>query len=358
LFSYTSGFIGDANERLLMKSRAMLPQNVQHTHTWEHLAKNPKISLNALSRSLKRDFLDEDMWPMAIAIENQRKDGVLNISLPSFVPISLYLSGGAIALNGASKIAEELVGGVDFKQTSYLVSGMRNAYRDSIVPTSIVIRGNVAAYTCSMLGSGLMVDGGLSFDLAPDAQPMALHVGALKLYDSHVKSREIMGSADGTITFFGDCSISCTKTSTLDGRIAISERYAYSISDPSSAPNDTVVVLNNINFQPAFIDYRFYPMQDKGYFKVDGVVDLSSTLVKVQSVDVESLQAHLGKRILFIESTLPIKGQPIIENNIEDFGGFPGSEDHGFSFEKQGNKAYLIVTKKSQHALSHKKPTP
>jgi hypothetical protein len=202
-----------------------------------------------------------------------------------------------------------------------------------------------------------MVDKGLSFDLGPDAVKMGLHLSSLTLYDAHVKTTEIINSSSyGSITFFGDCSIDCSRTSTLNGQIEMSERYAYTIGDPSSQPNDTVVVLKNVNFQPSRIDYRFYPMKDKGYFKVDGNVDLARTHIKLAALSVEGLNDNLGKRILFIESTAPIKGQPTIES-YQWFNGEGNEDAYYFSFEKEGNRAYLVVRKKTDDSKESKEST-
>lgn len=339
LFSlYTNAF--DRQRTPLNKVK--LPQNIKSIGLFDQLAINPKISLSELYQLREKisEISGNDV-PFAVFVDNKHQKN-LNVMLPPSLPTSLYIANNHVILESNTHIMKDFIVGMNLSKIALYV-GMRFDYLKNIMPTKISIKKNMSVLSCLLLQSDIDLGNGvLSFTEKTLEKGLRIEKN-LELYNARILGKELWTDPQKHILFYGNSSIEFQKKSLLNNILHLQPEDQCFASDISTSPNNSIVKLKNIYFRPETVFYNLNPMENKGYFEIDGDVDLNHTTLKITVTNKKIPQNFLGKKIPIILSTHNIRGNPSLEveylyNDIQN--------DYIVQFEKENNNAYILVIKK------------
>ncbi|MBL3285251.1 hypothetical protein Sarmat_01123 [Rickettsiales endosymbiont of Paramecium tredecaurelia] len=333
--SYTNAL--DDGKRTSFSDRLL--QKIEFVGLFDQLETNPKFSLDELSQ-FKLQISKITGKEVAVFVDN-RNNKELNVTLPPSLQMPLYIAHNHVILESNSHIGVLTVG-VNLRKIN-LFTTLTHDYVKNIIPTKISIKKSIVCSFCELMKSDIYLnDADLSFDKKKFDKGLLIE-GPLYLYNSNVFARELLPHSKASISFFGNSSIECQKKSLINNNISLQAEDQCCASGQSSAPNNSIATLKNVEFKPKSILYVLNLEKDKGYFKIDGDVDLTHTILKIQPTCEQIPEIFLGKKIPLILSTHNIKGTPILEiepdhNNIKD--------KYDIQFKKEKNSAYIIIVTK------------
>jgi hypothetical protein len=338
-FSYTNTF----NETGITLKKKKLPEPIQSIGLFSQLGRNPKVSLTKLYQLKEKiSALSGSDVPLAVFVDNKNHTN-LSVVLPPYLPTSLYMTGHHFFLKSNTNSIKHFVVGVDLSKIALYVD-MRFDYSKNIIPTTVSIQNNMSVLSCLLVESDLYLDdGALSFDEKKSEKGLLIET-KLELYNSRIFAKKLSTDAKKKILFYGNTSIECQKKSLIKNNLHLQPEDQCFASDISNSSNNSIVKLKNVIFKPKSIFYMLNPLENKGYFDIDGDVELTHTTLKILVTNKKIPENFLGKRIPIILSTHNIRGHPLLD---VEFLYDETKDDYVLRFEKHKNNAYISVFKKN-----------
>jgi len=341
------------------------------TGLWKDLQKNPKIVLSEIYNPKRWRALIhyKKRYDFPVILRNKATQKPFLVQFPLFLG-EVFLSGNAITLTGETAM-DTLVVGVDPSQYRGLTAGVRFGYLEHSDPTTLNIRGTLWADRCCVVKSAVHLDGALCTRAKPGQK--GLIAPGLELYHSAITADTLDSKKDyrdfdanstlddvpdlfwtttfkrADIRFYGNCSLTFKNKAIAKGEYSLMGDGDLFISDVAQSMNNSIATLKNVHFAPIEITCNFPTTPGKGYFDVVGTVDLTHTEIRVNCVVPEIQKFAFDKKILLIQSTTPIQGQPI-RVYVSDYGhSFTDKKGRpivfGARLEIEGNKAYIVLSK-------------
>ena len=274
-----------------------------------------------LCKNSEDNSIDDDV---ALSISNKGSTP-LKVTLPDVVTIPTFIFGENVVIENTAPIDSVIVG-VDVRTFKMLSSGL-SCYAENIVPSTVVFNGHLA--------SGWVIQSDVGFN---ERAPQNLIVQHSRVLASGLKKAGDLK----TVYFFGISTLRFQKKTVIDGKVSLGSDDEPFRSDPSDQPNNSIASLSNVLFQPKVITLVLPTIPKKGFFKINGKVDLSQTTLDIEWRLNGVNEDMLNRKILIIESNSPIVGAPKVE--LRPCCGYANPRVQA-RVEINGNNAYVVLSK-------------
>ncbi len=287
--------------------------------------KNPKIVLSDFSMQDWKQLCEKNTETSdfaALCVSNSGKQP-LHMMLPKEITMPLFLYGDHLVLDSHSNLNDSAVfiGIKGHALGQGLMSGSF-FFKNNIIPSTVTINGSLTPKRWYIIARSKVVFNG------PVPKELIVHHSNIRIGPSDGNT------LDGKFNFYGVCAFDCDHTTRMTGEVGVGSDEQPFSSEHSQKPNNGLGLLRNVVFEPKTIFIEMPMVKDRGFFDIKGQVNLSKTLVQLDSYDYKDVP--LGQRILIITSDRPISGTPTVKFLFN-------GHNLRCRWEVEDKKAYVII---------------